>query len=227
MEARVYLADLRHNFSGVLGNECMPLGVAYLKAVMDRDLPEVESRLFAYPDRLLAALRSDPPDVLMLTNYMWNEWMSFHFAEKAKQVDPDMLVVMGGPNIALEPERQIAYFESHPEIDVYVLGEGDFLARDVVREYLEAGKSLRRLGERKLESCLYRRPDGGVLRTEMWKRHKQIEEIPSPWLTGVLDEFFDGKLAPMLETNPTTSRWIGFARRSTTSAGASETSVPT
>ena len=61
MSARVYLADLRHNFSGLLANDCMPLGVAYMKAVMDRDLPDVQSRLFAYPDRLWEAIQADPP----------------------------------------------------------------------------------------------------------------------------------------------------------------------
>ena len=35
----------------------------------------------------------------------------------------------------------------------------------------------------------------------MWDRAPGLEEIPSPWLTGALDEFFDGKLAPLLETN--------------------------
>jgi radical SAM superfamily enzyme YgiQ (UPF0313 family) len=199
-DAGVYLADLRHNFSGVLANDCMPLGVAYMKAVLDRDLPQVDSRLFAYPDRLLAALESEPPDVLMLSNYMWNEWLSFHFAKVAKRIRPDTLVVMGGPNIQLEPERQIEYLRAHPEIDVYVLGEGDFLAREVVRHFLDSGKSLERLSERDVPSALYRR-DGQVVRTEMWDREHEIEEIPSPWLGGALDEFFDGKLAPLLETN--------------------------
>src|SRR5499426_3181667 len=130
MTARVYLADLRHNFSGMLANDCMPLGVAYMKAVIDRDMPEVESRLFAYPDRLWDALQTAPPDVLMLSNYMWNEWLSFHFAALAKRVSPQTLVVMGGPNICLEPERQLDYVRAHPEIDMYILGEGDFLARE-------------------------------------------------------------------------------------------------
>jgi radical SAM superfamily enzyme YgiQ (UPF0313 family) len=200
MDVRVYLADLRHNFSGVLANDCMPLGVAYMKAVMDRDLPGVQSRLFAYPDRLQAALESEPPHVLMLTNYMWNETLSFHFAKLAKRLHPETLVVMGGPNIHLEPDRQVAYFEAHPEIDVYALGEGDFLAREIVRTFAETG-SIQAFGAREVPSCIYRRPDGQVVRTAMWDREAEIEEIPSPWLTGVLDEFFDGKLAPLLETN--------------------------
>ena len=32
-------------------------------------------------------------------------------------------------------------------------------------------------------------------------RIKQLDEIPSPYTTGILDEFFDGKLAPMIQTN--------------------------
>ena len=99
MPCAVYLADLRYNYSGVLANDCMPLGVAYIKAVMDRDLPEVESRLFAYPDPLWNALKDNPPAVLMISNYLWNEALSFHFAKLAKRIRPDMLVVMGGPNI--------------------------------------------------------------------------------------------------------------------------------
>ncbi len=200
MSARVYLADLRHNFTGVMSNDCMPLGVGFMKAVMDRDLPEVESRIFAYPDRLWDAMRHEPPDVLMLSNYMWNEWLSFHFAALMKRVRPETLVVMGGPNIPIEEERQDAYFREHPEIDVYVLGEGDFLASDVTRAFLEAG-SLDRLRESSLPSCLYRDPDGGIARGEAWERRKAVDDIPSPWLTGTLDEFFDGKLAPLLETN--------------------------
>ena len=48
---RVFIGDLRYDFSGVLANDCMPLGVAYMKAVMDRDLPEVRSRLREKNDR--------------------------------------------------------------------------------------------------------------------------------------------------------------------------------
>ena len=201
MTISVYLADLRHNYSGVLANDCMPLGIGYMKAVMDRDLPEVTSRLFAYPDRLSAALRDAPPDVLMVSNYMWCEGLSLHYARLAKALRPETLTIMGGPNIHLEEDRQVEFLRRHPEIDVYVLGEGDFLAAEVVRQYADAGLSIDALRRRPLPSCLYRGPDGEFVRTSMWDRRAAIDDIPSPWLTGVFDEFFDGKLAPMIETN--------------------------
>jgi len=201
MKNSIYLADLRYNYSGVLANDCMPLGVAYLKAVMDRDLPEVRSRLFAYPDRLWDAMRDAPPDVLMLSNYLWNEELSFHFAKLAKRLNPNTLVVMGGPNIPIEDDRQIMYFDGHPEIDLYVLGEGDYLATEVARHFLDSGMSLPKMMVRDIPSSIYRRPDGQIVLQKMWDRQANVEEIPSPWLTGIQDEFFDGKLAPMIETN--------------------------
>ena len=120
MKTTVYLADLRHNFGGVLSTDCMPLGIGFMKAVMDHELPadEVESRLFAYPDALLKAMEEAPPDVLMVSNYVWNEALSHAFVRRAKRANPKVLTVMGGPNIAVEPERQVAYFEGHPELDV-------------------------------------------------------------------------------------------------------------
>lgn len=201
MNTTVYMADLRYNYTGFLANDCMPLGVGYMKAVMDRDLPEVRSRLFAYPDKLWEALQAEPPDVLMLSNYVWNEALSYHFARLAKRIRPDMLVVMGGPNIFLEPERQLEYLRQRPALDLYALGEGDFLAAEVVRHFLDAGKNLSRFRDRNVPSVVYRRPDGEPGFQPSWDRQKEIDEIPSPWLTGVLDEFFDGKLAPLMETN--------------------------
>jgi radical SAM superfamily enzyme YgiQ (UPF0313 family) len=201
MKPNVYLADLRYNYSGVLANDCMPLGVAYIKAVMDQALPQVQSRLFAYPDKLWDAINENPPDVLMVSNYLWNEALSFHFAKLVKSIRPETLVVMGGPNIPIESRRQIAFFEAHPEIDLYVLGEGDFLATEVMKAYLDSGMSIRDLGSREIPSCIYRRPDGTTVLTSMWDRKRNVDDIPSPWLTGIQDEFFDGKLAPMIETN--------------------------
>jgi radical SAM superfamily enzyme YgiQ (UPF0313 family) len=201
MVTRVYLGDLRYNTGGVLANDCMPLGVAYMKAAMDRDGSDVESRLFVYPDRLLAALKTAPPDVLMLSNYVWNEALSREFFRIAKQANPNVLTVMGGPNIPLEAERQVAFVESRPEIDVYITGEADFAAARLVAEFQDCGLSHKAWGARGMDSTIWRNPEGQVVRSATKPRHREVNEIPSPWLTGIQDEFFDGRLAPMIETN--------------------------
>jgi radical SAM superfamily enzyme YgiQ (UPF0313 family) len=203
MTTRVFLGDLRYNYSGVLANDCMPLGVAYMKAVMDRDDAgrQIDSRLFVYAESLIEAIKANPPDVLMLSNYVWNEALSHYCFRVAKAVNPNVLNVMGGPNISLEPHRQLAYVDKYRFVDVYALGEGDFLAHHIVQTFMDAGKSIKRLGAVGLPSSVFRNPEGQAAIDETKPRHKEVEDIPSPFLSGIQDEFFDGKLAPMIETN--------------------------
>lgn len=183
---RVFLGDLRYDHAGVLANDCMPLGVAYMKAVMDQETSsaEVQSRLFVYPEKMLAALKEQAPDVLMLTNYVWNEALSREFFRIAKQINPNVLTVMGGPNISIEAERQAAYVSRHPEIDVYALGEGDFLATTIVRAFQDAGLEHRRFGQAGIPSAVYRN-EGEVIVNPTRPRHREVSEIPSAWLTGI------------------------------------------
>lgn len=198
MSIVVYLADLRHNYMHVLASDAMPLNVGYMKAVMDRDLGgDCDVRIFAYPDRLLSAMRERAPDVLMLSNYTWNEQISRYFARLAKSMKPDTLVVMGGPNIHDEPERQKSFLAERPELDWYVLGEGDFLATEIVQHFADSGLSIAALGQRDLPSSVYRRGDE-MIRHEILKRKRNLDDIPSPWLTGVMDQFFDGKLGALV-----------------------------
>ncbi len=197
----IYLCDLRYNYSGVLANDCMPLGVAYMKAVIDQRIAGGPLAPLCLSRPSVDAMQEEPPDVLMLSNYCWNEALSLHMAKLAKRINPRMLVVMGGPNISLEPERQQEYLQNQPNLDLYVIGEGDFLAAEVVRQFMDSGMSITELADREVPSSLYRRPDGSIARTAPWNREKEVDTIPSPWLSGILDPFFDGKLAPIIETN--------------------------
>lgn len=202
MKTTVFLADLRHNYGGVMSIDTMPLSVGFMKAVMDKEFSEneVESQIYAYPDILLDAIKINPPDVLMVSNYLWNEELSFFFLRKVKQYNSAILTVMGGPNLSREPERQIQNFAERPELDLYVTGEGDFLATEIIRLFRSVGHSIQALGHFDIEGSIYRR-DNEIIRTEMVARRRAIDDIASPYMSGVLDEFFDGKLAPFIETN--------------------------
>ncbi len=198
----VYAADLRHNYSGVVSVDAMPLGVGYIKAVIDRHLADrnVDVRIFAYPDVLSSALETEAPDVLMVGNYMWNEALGHFFLRRVKQRNPRCLTVMGGPNISKEPERQKAYLAAHREIDIYLHGEADFTACEILEAFLDDELSIDRLCGRELPSSVYRRGTE-IHRTETRARLHSLDDIVSPYLSGVMDEFFDGRLAPMIETN--------------------------
>ena len=198
----LYFCDLRHFYRGVLSTDSMPLAVGNMKAVMDRDLPEVDSRIFVFPDMLDKAMRETPPDAIMLSNYIWNEPLSLHFAKLAKTLNPNALTVMGGPNFYLEDDRKVEYMQKHPFLDFYVVGEGDFTCTTLMKAYLDAGCDPEKTRQNELANTIYRRDDSYHIGA-IEKRRRDLDSIPSPWLTGVMDEFFvfGGQMMPLFETN--------------------------
>jgi radical SAM superfamily enzyme YgiQ (UPF0313 family) len=196
----IYLADLRHNYLGYVSSDAMPLGIGYMKAVMDKNFPDFNIKVFAYPDRLEKEINEQPPDVLMLTNYTWNEALSMHFAKYTRQFSPDCLIVMGGPNISIETGRRIEFLRENNSLDLYALGEGDFFATELIQAFIESGLDKDLLFTQEIHSSVYKKGNEYVA-TAIKPRTKVLDDIPSPWLTGVMDQFFDGQLVPLFETN--------------------------
>jgi radical SAM superfamily enzyme YgiQ (UPF0313 family) len=196
----IYLADLRHNYLGYVSSDAMPLGIGYMKAVMDSRFNDSDIQLFAYPTKLEKAIKENAPDILMLTNYTWNETVSLHFARHLRKIKPEALIVMGGPNIPIENERRIDFMKKHPYLDIYAIGEGDFYAADLAELFLNNGLNKEKLFTNDIHSSVYKK-NGNYIVTDILPRTKNLDEIPSPWLTGVMDPFFDGMLVPLFETN--------------------------
>ena len=55
--------------------------------------------------------------------------------------------------------------------------------------------------EEPIDGCITRLKNGKLQYSTAPIRTKQLDEIPSPYTSGLLDQFFDGKLAPMIQTN--------------------------
>ena len=72
--------------------------------------------LIREPQDLKAALDSAPPDVLGLSSYAWNHALALHFARYARRRNPDLLVLMGGPNFPLDEGEQARFLRSMPEV---------------------------------------------------------------------------------------------------------------
>ena len=53
MGPRAYLGVLQYDTAGILANDCMLLGAAYMKAVMDLDNPQVQSAGFFVMNRTI------------------------------------------------------------------------------------------------------------------------------------------------------------------------------
>ena len=201
---RIFLGDLTHNTVG-MANETFPLNVGYIAAYCkNRFGSKVEITIFKYIDDLEASIYENPPDVLALSNYVWNHRIGLEMFDLIHSQDPNAITVWGGPNFPQDLESQQSFLKNYSNVDFYVPIEGEIGFSNIIEEVLkisELGYKKEILFKKPIDGCVSRKPDGLLQFTIPEIRTKKLDEIPSPYLTGLLDKFFDGKLTPMLQTN--------------------------
>lgn len=196
----VYLADLSHD--GIrLATESFPYNVGLVAAYAKKHLGDaVEFRLFKYVNALCKALKERPPDILGCSNYVWNSNLSEWALGYAKRVNLETVTVQGGTNYPFDADGQVEFLAAHPNTDLYVYYEGEVAFLNLLKRFLDT-RRLQSMKENPISGCQFLSPrDGSLMTGPPVDRIKRLDEIPSPYCSGLLDEFFDGRLTPMIET---------------------------
>lgn len=183
-----------------ISTESMPLNVGYIASYcISRFGSNVDVKIFKYIEKLDNAIRNTPPDILALSNYVWNYNIGSEFFRMMKKINPATITVWGGPNFPLDFSSQEKFMKEHTELDFYIPIEGELGFSNLVQSFLDSkstGTSLNKF----VENCISIN-DGKLQYPFSTSRIKKLDDIPSPYTTGILDEFFDGNLSPMLQTN--------------------------
>ena len=197
----IYLGDLTYTTLS-LATDAFPLNIGFIAAYAEKTFgKQVELRLFKYVDDLEQAIQEKAPDILGLSNYPWNFSLGLEFFRMMREVSPKTLCVMGGPNIPLEEEGRTQFVKRNPLIDFYAYLEGEEAFSTLVTRAMETGLDRQKMKSAAIDGFIHRMSDTEVVKGMMLTRRRNLDEIPSPYLTGHMDKFFDGKLSPMMETN--------------------------
>ena len=201
---KIYLADLTYD-TVVLQTAVFPLNVGYIASYCKKRFGDkVDITLFKYIDELDRAISESPPDILGMSNYVWNHHVSLEMFRMLSKKNPYALKIWGGPNFPMDLRDQKKFLNEFPEVDVYVPLEGESGFSNCVEKVLQAD-SKEEVREKVLSSsiddCLFLGLDGKLQYNFNEKRIQNLDEIPSPYTTGLMDKFFDDRLSPMLQTN--------------------------
>lgn len=199
----VTLADLAHTGAGIGANNS-PLAIGYVGAFLKARYGEtVDVQLFKYPERFASALEHKTPVIAAFSNYMWNERLAQTFARAIKAHHPEVITVFGGPNYPIDPREQQRYLEHHPEIDFYIDGEGELAFAELYEQLRVLDFDLARFKMlRPAVPNLHYFAQGEFVRNALATRTLTLDETyPSPYLMGMMDEFFDTSLNPLIQTS--------------------------
>jgi radical SAM superfamily enzyme YgiQ (UPF0313 family) len=200
---RVFLAQVNNQYGN---NVFLPYSCGLLAAYANT-IPEIRDNYdfsgFVYlrEDIDSAVKRMGKIDVFGTSLYIWNANYSLALARAVKQAYPDCLIVLGGPHV---PDRSERFFKENPFADILVHNEGEQAFAEILKERLQ-------------NFPCYRDTKGlsihiGVkesYKTPQRSRLTNLDEIPSPYLTGI----FDDLMGQQYDYHPTqeTHRGCGFS----------------
>ena len=195
-----YISDLTHVSDVVATSRIFPLAPAYLASYAKKIVPNLAVEIFKYANDLNQAVIREMPDFLCMSNYSWNLNLSYVFAQRAKEINPQLIVIFGGPNFPTSSVERAKFMREYSSIDFYIYGEGEEGFVSLLSKLIDAGLDISQATAESepLDNCCYLHDNRLVTGAE--KRIRDVNIIPNPYTTGILDKFFDQPLIPIFET---------------------------
>ena len=121
-----------------------------------------------------------------------------------KRVYPDISIIMGGPNIRYEHKGIKSFLEVNDFVDVYITFEGEIpvttLLRKILCKYPSSKFTAKEIRGFDIDSC-FSLVDGTLKGQHSSENKKNLDYIPSPYQTGLLDDFLIPEFIPLFESN--------------------------
>jgi len=152
--------------------ECptMPLGLAYIAAVLEKEGSEVQVQDFLVTEyskgKLEGKIVDFAPEIVGITSVTMNYPIASRILRDCKEIDGNIITVIGGPHVSFWAEEAL---EEAPWIDIVVRGEGEYTMLEIAR-----GKSLK-----EIDGIAFSE-NGGVVLTEPRQWIENLDELPFP-----------------------------------------------
>lgn len=171
-----------------------PDWLAYATAVLERDIPGAEVKLFDFPamgwDRaeFIGLIKAEKPDFLVLDATTPSIFSDINYAKTAKELC-GAKVIMVGPHVSSLPEETLE--NAKGAVDVACIGEYDNTVRDVIKNFSDLSS---------VPGICYLE-NGKPKRTAKRELIQNLDELPFPaWHHLDLMKYFDGgKLYPYID----------------------------
>jgi anaerobic magnesium-protoporphyrin IX monomethyl ester cyclase len=166
----------------------LPLGLMYIAAVLDKagykaEILDAFMTDFSFlkvgdtievgmPYRKIREeIRRRKPDIVGIASpFTCQAENAIRVGDIAKEVDSNILTVVGGPHVTAVP---VEFLEEAKNIDIAVIGEGEYTMLDIVK-FFEGAKKIS-----DVQGIAYRK-DGAVKQNELRPFIEDLDELPYP-----------------------------------------------
>ena len=199
---RVYVCDLANELYEI-DNKSIPIGAGYVAAYCKKRFGDkVEVKIFRTFKKFWEAAKASAPDVAGFGSYDWNHNLTLKAAKEIKKLNPGCAVLFGGANAEIEPEANKRFLTDNPDIDFVIYGDGEYPFSNIIENIIgNSGKEDPIGAAKKIQVDGVRAlVDNELIMGKPMDTVSNMDEIPSPYLTGLFDELLNDKvLVPIIQ----------------------------
>jgi len=201
---KLVFADLCHSTKFIVNNY-IPLNIAYLASYSKKHFKnEIDVYLYKSVTKLTHFIKNEKPEILAISNYLWNSNLSLSIANYYKQLVSSGIVIIGGPNFPIEDKQIIQWFSENHYIDFSVKDEGEQTIINIIERLFKYNLNISESKHEPINGCYFLSEDRDLVYSDQ-PFLNSLDIIPSPYLNGMLDNFLindtDGfNLFPMFES---------------------------
>jgi len=179
-----------------------PYAICVLQAYAQKNLKNPEIYKFLLPVYKRISVEEavnylSEANVVFFSSYVWNFQINLKIAKGLKEKDCNRVIVFGGPQVPESWQGMKVFLEKYPFIDVGCYGEGEI-------PFLMILENLKKRSWKDVSSIGFMRA-GDFFYNNISKKIKNLDEIPSPYLEGILDVLMkaypEERWSALLETN--------------------------
>ncbi|KNF07505.1 Fe-S oxidoreductase [Gottschalkia purinilytica] len=157
------------------------LSIRYLKSYSESEFPNIDIEEYTINqsvDYITGEIFKKECDIVAFSCYIWNIESTLEICERLKIVNPDIKIILGGPEVSFDSEDIMKRYEF---VDFVIDGEGE----ETFKELLVCIRDRKDLN--KVEGIVFR--DGqDIIRTPLRPLIQNLDDIPSPF-EGDLSEY--------------------------------------
>jgi len=203
MTVKIVFADLSHTKGGEISANAFPLGISMVASYAKKELKdEIEIEIFKDPLDFNTYLKKNQPQIVCFSIYVWNTDLSRKFAFAIREKFPDTIIVAGGPSIPLKGQCAENFKIHQSGLDFWIWGEGEHAFVELFQNLKDHNFNKESFIKSKtLSHNVGYFSDDKLIAGNTLPRITELDQIPSPYTSGLCDKFFGKKLIPTVETN--------------------------
>lgn len=159
--------------------QAVPLAAGSLVAALPESLRRQTRLVDLFPaetdEHLLTKLLEGNPDLLAFPLYLWNRQRILSLTRHLRQRRPELFLLVGGPEATADADGVLA----EGELDAVIRGEGEITFRELLAARVSGEDPAGMAG-------LTLRTTGGIVAGPDREAATRLDDLPSPWLTGIL-----------------------------------------